>query len=181
MYSVRLGYNEAVKRIKRLRKNGHHAESLVTSVFTIEKTLRRVLRALVVSAGFPSVQATILMKKFDGLNKMKEVWECFDPDNRKLSDFVAPSTLQAIAETQGKRNDLVHGSRVYGVAECEREAGRALQALDDLRQTFRQEYGYDGWSKLKVRKTSTLHADQRVTKQGAPPSASRRTRRKRAR
>ena len=152
MYPVRLGYDEAVKRIRALIRNGHHAEALVTSVFTIEKTLRRVLRALVVSAGFPSVQATLLMKKFDGLNKIKEVWECFDPANKKLSDFVAQPTLQAVAEIQGKRNALVHGTRVFSLDECKREAKRALKALDDLRQALLGRYGYDGWSKIKPRK-----------------------------
>src|SRR5208283_4803072 len=129
MYPVRLGYDKAVKRIRALIKNGHDAEALVTSVFTIEKTLRRVLRAMIVSAGFPSVQASILMKKFDGLNKIKEVWECFDPANKKLSNFVAQTTLEAIAETQSKRNDLVHGTRVFSLNVCKREATRALMAL----------------------------------------------------
>ena len=32
---------EAVKRIKALLKNGHHAEALVTSVFTFEKMMRK--------------------------------------------------------------------------------------------------------------------------------------------
>jgi hypothetical protein len=162
MYPVRLGYDKAVKRIRRLIGNGHHAEALVTSVFTIEKTLRRVLRALIVSAGFSSVQADLLMTKFDGLNKIKEIWECFDPNNRKLSGFLAPTTLQAIAEIQRKRNDLVHGSRVFGLNHCRREAERALTALSDLRKTFEKRYGYDGWSKIRVRTKSTLHTDPRV-------------------
>src|SRR5258708_5760553 len=132
MYPVRLGYKTAIKRIRRLVKNGHHAEALVTSVFTIEKTLRRVLRALILSAGFPSTQADVLMSKFDGLHKIKEVWECFDPALAKLSDFAPSTVLQAIAETQRMRNDFVHGNRVFALDHCKREAERALVALSKL-------------------------------------------------
>ncbi|OGW68080.1 MAG: hypothetical protein A3H49_11755 [Nitrospirae bacterium RIFCSPLOWO2_02_FULL_62_14] len=162
MYPVKLGYDEAVRRIRALIHNGHHAEALVTSVFTIEKTLRRVLRALVILAGFPSTQATVLMGKFDGMDKVKQIWECFDPQLEKLSNFVAPATLQAIAETQTMRNKLVHGSQVFALGKCKDEAERALRALDDLRQTMEDRYGYDGWTKIKARKTSALHLDPRV-------------------
>jgi hypothetical protein len=37
MYPVRLGYDTAVTRIRRLMRNDHHAEALITSVFTVEK------------------------------------------------------------------------------------------------------------------------------------------------
>jgi len=90
-------------------RNDHYAEALVTSVFTVEKTMRRVLRALIVSAGFPTAQTNVLMTKFDGLGKIKDVWQCFDPVNERLSDFVSPFTLQVIAEAQRMRNELVHG------------------------------------------------------------------------
>jgi hypothetical protein len=162
MYPVRLGYDTAVKRIRRLMRNDHHAEALVTSVFTVEKTMRRVLRALIVSAGFPTAQTNVLMMKFDGLGKIKDVWECFDPVHERLSDFVAPTTLQVIAEAQRMRNELVHGSKVFALNRCKHEAERVLKALTELRATFKSRYGYDGWSKIRSRKKSALHADPRV-------------------
>jgi hypothetical protein len=62
MYPVKLGYNTAKKRIDELTQNGHHSESLVTSVFTAEKTIRRTLRQLIVSAGFKSTIANKIIK-----------------------------------------------------------------------------------------------------------------------
>jgi hypothetical protein len=162
MYPVRLGFEGALKRIQRLASNEHHAEALVTSVFTIEKTMRRVLRALVVSAGFSSSQAKVLMSKFDGLGKVKEVWECFDPKSEKLSAFTREATLQTIAEAQKMRNELVHGSKVFDLDHCKRETERTLEALRDLRNTFRKRYGYDGWTKIKLRNKSVLHSDPRI-------------------
>jgi len=162
MYPVRLGFTSALKRIRRLSRNGHHAEALVTSVFTIEKTMRRVLRALVVSAGFPSIQTKVLMSKFDGLGRIKEVWECFDPKHEKLSAFASPGTLQTIAEAQRMRNELVHCSKVFDLEHCKRETGKALKALNNLRDAFQKRYGYDGWSKIRGRKKSALHSDPRV-------------------
>lgn len=172
MYPVKLGYDEAVRRIRALTSNGHHSEALVTSVFTIEKTMRRVLRALVISAGFPSKNATELMKKFDGLGKMKDIWSCFDPQHKKLSEFLPNRVLMTISETQTMRNKLVHGSHIYKLDKCKQEAERALSALDILRNTFNERYGYDGWSVIKARKKSMLHIDPRVKVPLARRSAS---------
>ena len=44
MYPVKLGYAEAVLRVKALIQNGHHSEALLTAMFTTEKTLYRTLR-----------------------------------------------------------------------------------------------------------------------------------------
>jgi hypothetical protein len=44
MYSVRLGFRTALKRIGALKRNKYNAEALVTSVFTLEKLMRRSLR-----------------------------------------------------------------------------------------------------------------------------------------
>ena len=41
MYPVKLGYAEAVQRINALIAHGHDAEALITTAFTVEKTLRR--------------------------------------------------------------------------------------------------------------------------------------------
>ncbi len=41
MYPVKLGYKDAVKRVRTLIENGHDAEALLTAMFTAEKTLYR--------------------------------------------------------------------------------------------------------------------------------------------
>jgi len=162
MYPVSLGYGEAVKRIRALLKNGHSSEALLTCVFTIEKTAYRTLRMLVVSAGFPSVQADILMKSFRGFENIKGVWQCFDPAHEGLAEFIPATTLLTIKKGQEMRNKLVHGSRVYPLSECSAVAKDLLTELSVVRGAFESRYGYDGWTKMKVRKKSRLHADPRV-------------------
>lgn len=163
MYPVSLGYAEAVKRINALLKNGHNAEALLTSVFTVEKTLHRTLKQLIVSAGFPSKQAEALISQFKGMEKAKQVWPCFDPRHEALSTFVAPPTLKTIAEAQTMRNKLVHGTAVFSQAVCEATARAVLVALDDLKKSLDVRYGFNGWTKVSVRRTSRLHADAKVT------------------
>ena len=96
MYPVRLGHKVALDRINRLLNNGHHAEALVTSAFTLEKVLRRTLKELVVSAGFTSRAANQLMKRFDGHAKIREVWSCFDPEGESLPSIVGNMHWQCI-------------------------------------------------------------------------------------
>lgn len=162
MYPVSLGYPEAVKRVRALLKNGHDAEAMLTSVFTLEKTLYRTLRQLVVSAGFPSVHADQLMSKFRGIENIKQVWPCFDPKNEDLGAFIPKATLQTIQAAQKKRNELVHGKNVFKLAECRQTAEDVLAAMDEVRKLLDARYGFDGWSKMKRRIKSTLHADPRV-------------------
>lgn len=163
MYPVKLGYVEAVKRVNKLLTNGHDAEALLTAMFTVEKTLYRTLRQLVVSAGFPSAQADLLMGRFKGIENIKQVWPCFDPKHEALSKFVAQASLKSIADAQTMRNKLVHGSAVYSSAQCRTVANDVLVALNDLRTTLQQRYGCDGWSVMKRRVKSKLHSDPRVT------------------
>ena len=162
MYPVKLGYTDAVLRVRALIQNGHDAEALLTAMFTTEKTLYRTLRQLVISSGFPSTQADVLMGRFKGIENIKSVWSCFDPRHKKLSDFVAQGTWKSIADAQTMRNQLVHGVAVFSPADCQVVANDVLTALDDLRGTLDKRYGFDGWSAIKRRIKSTLHADPRV-------------------
>jgi len=162
MYSVRLGYDKAVARIRNLIKNGHYAEALVTSVFTIEKTLCRTLKQLIVSSGFPSRYADVILKQFQGLDKIKKVWPCFDPNNEGLPSIIGDANWQIIPQAQTMRNKLVHGERVYTLNECHKTAVDMLSALDATREAFNLRYGFDGWSTLSVRIRSALHKDPRV-------------------
>jgi hypothetical protein len=163
MYPVKIGYAGALQRIKDLVNNGHHAESLVTAMFTVEKTLRRTLRQLVVSAGFPSSIADTIVGQLRGLDAIKSAWQIYDPRHRKLTDLIAGGDWQAFTTAAGMRNKLVHGVRVYSLADCQQQTVATLAALDNMKTLFDNEYGYSGWTILKVRRSSRLHLDPKVT------------------
>jgi len=162
MYPVRLGYNTAKKRIGNLTKNGHHPESLVTSVFTAEKTIRRTLKQLIISAGFKSTIATKIIKRLNGMNQLVDAWELYDPRHRKLTDIVGPNDIQAIKEASQKRNKLIHGEQVFKLDLCKDETKKVIDALDRIKDKFDQEYNYSGWTNISARKVSKLHIDPKV-------------------
>ena len=163
MYPVRLGHDVAIKRIERLLKNGHHAEALVTSMFTVEKVLRRTLKELVVSAGFTSKAANHLTKRFDGFQKIKEAWQCFDPAGETLPTIIGNQNWEPICKAATMRNRLVHGECVYSLDECEIQAKRLLESLRKIETAFQDRYGYSGWKRNSTRRVSKLHVDPRVT------------------
>ena len=74
MYPVRLGFDSAKLRIKKLMINGHHAEALLTSVFTFEKIIHRTLKQLIVFAGFRNSDADLLLKQMRVFKRQKEIW-----------------------------------------------------------------------------------------------------------
>lgn len=159
MYPVSIGYAGAVQRITDLTNNGHHAEALVTTAFTVEKTLRRTLRHLAVSAGFRSTMAEKIVKDLRGLDAIKKAWEFYDPTHRNLPAIVGNAEWQAFQGAATMRNKLIHGERVYKLAECQTQAADALAALNRAKAVLDREYGYSGWERLKVRKKSRLHID----------------------
>ncbi|HEY9220918.1 MAG TPA: hypothetical protein VIO43_04980 [Lutibacter sp.] len=163
MYPIKLGYNKAKERIFDLSKNNHHAESLITSVFTAEKTFRRTLRQLVVSAGFKSIIADKIMKCHRGLSQIIDAWEIFDPHHRKLGIIIRSEDLFTIKDAAQKRNKLVHGEKVFKLSDCKEDTVKVLEALDRIKNTFDIEYGYSGWKTAKSRKVSVLHIDSKVT------------------
>lgn len=155
MYPVSLGFQEAERRIKALIVNGHHAEALITSVFSFEKTLRRSLRFCAVSRGFTSKQAEILFKNM-GFNDLKEVWLCFDKQHRALPEFIGNTNWQHIKPAVTMRNKLAHGERVYKLAECKLVAENVLEAINEFRSKLQAEIQFDGWSRLPVRRKAAL-------------------------
>jgi hypothetical protein len=159
MYPVSLGYGTAKQRIGDLMSNGHHAEALVTTTFTVEKTLRRTLRHVVVSCGFQSKMAEKIVEGFRGLDAIKKGWELYDPQHRTLPAIVGAADWETFHTAATMRNKMVHGERVYDLAHCQRQANDALAALDRLKATLDREYGYSGWERLRVRKVSRLHVD----------------------
>jgi hypothetical protein len=162
MYPISLGYQAAVARIKSLLSSGHETEALVTSVFTAEKTLRRTLRQIVVSAGFISKVGDKIVGNLRGLEAIKNGWDLYDPHNRKLTDLISGADWKSIKEAAEMRNKLVHGERVFSVDACRQAASNALTALDGIKNTLDVEYGYSGWEKAKSRRVSTLHSDPKV-------------------
>lgn len=96
MYPIKLGYSTALARINALTTDGHYAEALVTSAFTAEKTLRRTLRQIVISAGFPSRIADKIIGGLRGLEAIKNAWEIYDPKHRRLADLLAPTDWKAL-------------------------------------------------------------------------------------
>ena len=161
MYPIKLGYSEAIRRIKSLIRNGHYAEALVTSVFTVEKTLRRTLRQLIVSAGFISRHADKIVKKFSGLESIKDNWELYDPEHRKLTTILNQKDWQIIFDAYKKRNDLVHGNRVYNLELCHKLSKQVLDSLDNIKKTLDDNYRYSGWTRGKMRRKSKLHQDSK--------------------
>jgi hypothetical protein len=155
LYPISLGFEEAEKRITKLIANEHYAEALITSVFSFEKTIRRTLRFFAVSRGFTSEQAEVLFSNM-GFKDLKEVWFCFDPHHRSLPDLIANTRWQHVQAAVTMRNKLAHGERVYKLAECKTAAENVLASLNELRTILLAEVGFDGWSRLPVRRKPAL-------------------------
>lgn len=162
MYPISIGYAGALARIGNLVANGHHAESLVTSMFTVEKTLRRTLRQLIVSAGFSSEIADKLVGNLRGLDAVKSAWEFYDPRHRKLTTLVSAADWKVFTDSAEMRNKLVHGVRVYDLNACQAQTVLVLGALNNVKMLLDAEYGYSGWEKAKARRLSRLHIDPKV-------------------
>lgn len=162
MYPVRLGYKTAVSRIRQLIRNGHQSEALVTTVFTVEKTLRRTLRQIVVSAGFTSAQADKIVRNLRGLDAIKAAWEIYEPRNRKLTELLSATDWSCIKDAASMRNRMIHGERVYELATCKAETENLLSVLDRLKDCFDDTYGYSGWDTASKRLKSRLHDDPKV-------------------
>jgi len=162
MYPVKLGYEGAVSRIEALLENGHSAEALVTTAFTVEKTVRRTLKQLVISSGFTSKSADQILKTLRGLGALKQAWRLYDPAEREFIHVVPPATLGPIEKAAEMRNKLVHGERVYNLEECAAQAKAALAALHTIKTAFDAEYGYSGWTVGKKRLSARLHVDPTV-------------------
>lgn len=157
MYSVRLGFDEAVTRIQRLLDNGHHAEALLTSVFTAEKMLLRAVKVAAVCSGLTSTQAKVLIGR-RGFDHLKALWSVFSPTGSSLDQVFGPR-WHSLTVAKKMRNGLVHGARVYPMAECESRAREVLEGLETFRTNLEAEIGHDGWSRLPTRRKSALGWD----------------------
>ena len=162
MYSVQLGFDAAVARVESLLKARYNSEALVTSVFTVEKTLRRTLKQLVVSSGFVSKHANELVRGVKGLREIGKRWHLYDPQQRTLVVVIGNPDWQVFTDAAEMRNNMIHGTSVYPSATCVQQAKAVLAALKRVQKTFDQEYGYSGWTSNNIRRKSALHLDPRV-------------------
>ncbi|SHM83191.1 hypothetical protein [Polaribacter sp. KT 15] len=152
MYSIKLGYDKALERINSLIDNGHHSESLVTSVFTVEKTIRRTFKQLIVTQGFKRTMADKIVKQSNGLNKLIDNWEIYAPKNRKFSDLIENDDIKIIKEAATMRNKLIHGEKVFSLEICKQETEKVLKSLERIKNCFEKEYAYSGWEIIKEKK-----------------------------
>ena len=77
MYPVSQGYPEANKPLYALSENGHHAETLLTSVFVMEKTILSTLRFCLLNIGFSSTQSDKILnnKGFKDVETLRPVFK----------------------------------------------------------------------------------------------------------
>ncbi|WP_067219109.1 hypothetical protein [Stappia indica] len=143
MYPVRIGFDQALERIESLLGNGHHAEALVTSMFTLEKLIKRSLRRAIVARGFTRDQADTILGR-DGFDNLKEKWPVFERQHRSLPEIL-DQNWQPIPNAKKMRNDLVHGIKVYDLEDCRIMASAVLTALRALHTFVTQDYGSDPW------------------------------------
>lgn len=162
MYPVSLGYEEAKRRILKLVENGHHAESLVTTTFTVEKILRRTLKQLVISSGFTSSHADRIVGNFRGFDSLKSNWDLYDPHGEKLTSIISDRDWKTFKESSEMRNQLVHGLAVYNLEKCHEQTGKLMAAMDSLKTELDRRYGFSGWSKIKKRLKPSLHHDPKI-------------------
>lgn len=150
MYPVSLGFDEAVRRIEQLLKNGHAAEALVTSVFTLEKTVRRSLKHAILARGFSLKQSDRLVES-KGFKELREHWDIFEKTHRSLPAFIGNADWQFVPEAVTMRNKLVHGHKVYKLTDCELYARHVLSALKRLHANVKKDYGKDPWARISGR------------------------------
>ncbi|RWO22166.1 hypothetical protein [Mesorhizobium sp.] len=144
MYPIRIGFDQALERIESLLRNGHDAEALVTSMFTLEKLIKRSLRKAIVARGFTREQADTILGR-DGFDSLKEKWPVFERQHRTLQEIL-DQNWQQIPEAKKMRNNLVHGIKVYDLEDCRTKASAVLAALRTLHAYVMQDYGSDPWN-----------------------------------
>lgn len=155
MYPISLGLDGAILRIEKLAENGHHAEALLTTVFTYEKTLKRSVRIAILARGFSSRQADMLMKR-GGLQSLIDLWPIFDIEQMSFDRVIGQNSYQILKRASKMRNDLVHGSSVFKLDACKELSKILLSQIKDLQKIVIERYGYDPWSKIHGKRTSSL-------------------------
>ena len=96
------------------------------------------------------------------INKQKEIWQCFDPENKSLAEIIENDYWQHIGKAVKMRNRLVHGKQSYSLEECKTMTSNVMSLLEPTVAVFNEQYDYDGWSNVSTRKVAKLHIDPEV-------------------
>lgn len=151
MYAAKLGLENAVERIKQLKREEFEAEALVTSVFTLEKLLRRTMRYAIKARGFNNTQAEKLLGR--GFDQLKNQWEIFDPQHRRLTSLLTQPEWKQLMEAVQMRNALTHGVQIFSVGKCKKNTNHVLRVIEKLHEEIIDSFGRDTW---KIQPARTL-------------------------
>lgn len=162
MYFVKEDPIESERRIRALLAYKFMPEAFLAASFSIEKTLYRTFRQMVISTGFSSIQADQLLKNLKGLETIKKNWHLFDPLRAKLDSILDEEIRQAINKAQQMRNKVVHGVEHYSEKQYQQMTSALLNCQKKIRKAFQERYQYDGWTKMRGRRKSQLHVDPYV-------------------
>lgn len=91
-----------------------------------------------------------------GFRDMTEAWPVFEKDHRTLPVFIGNHIWQHVPEAVTMRNKMVHGARVYQLAECKEKAELVQKAMEALRNKSITDLGCDPWTQLPGRTKSSL-------------------------
>jgi hypothetical protein len=148
MWVQTLGLDEAMKRIKALLENGHSAEAMVTSIFTLEKLIKRATRRVIRQSGKSVEESKRLVDK-PGFDELCKLWAKYDPDGEGPEALISAADWKKALETKQMRNDPVHGRKVFGLKNCKDRSRHILKVLKKLRDEYTDLYGSDPWKRLK--------------------------------
>ena len=162
MYPLSLWFEEACARIEQLSQHGHTTEALVVTMGIIEKILRRTLKQLMISAGFTNKIVGEMMNEVRWITHIKKQWRFFDPENVSLQHILSNTDWTTLKNLASKRNEIIHGIRIYNLDTSLSYLQDALGLLDTVHITLQDRYGYSGWWRPNIRTKSTLHSDPLV-------------------
>ncbi len=89
-----------------------------------------------------------------GFEELKGIWDVFEKNHRGLPEFVGNQQWPYVPEAVRRRNQLIHGARVFTLAESKLYAQHTLAAIGALRARIMKEYAVDPWAKQKTRRKS---------------------------
>ena len=102
------------------------------------------------------------MKQLKGLDAIKEAWELYEPNNKKLTEILSPTDWKTIKDGSLMRNLMIHGVEVFALNKCENKTNEILAALDNIKSQLDLIYNYSGWTPHKKRIRNRLHFDPKV-------------------
>lgn len=84
------------------------------------------------------------------------MWPLFDQTYRGLPEVLGNDKWNWVPRAVEMRNSMVHGTRVYKLAECKGVAKYVMSALKALRERATAECGRDPWSRIVGRRNPRL-------------------------